>query len=97
MQTWLAPEFTKTSVGKEADAILRSCVHCGFCNAACPTYTLLGNELDSPRGRIYQITSLLEGKAVSRQTQLHIDRCLTKQPAHRVCNTQGWLILDAPR
>jgi len=75
MQTWLAPEFTKTSAGKEADAILRSCVHCGFCNAACPTYTLLGNELDSPRGRIYQIKSLLEGETVSRQTHLHLDRC----------------------
>lgn len=85
MQTWLAPEFTHTSEGKEADAILRSCVHCGFCNAACPTYTLLGNELDSPRGRIYQIKSLLEGKAVTRQTQLHLDRCLTCRACETAC------------
>ena len=85
MQTWLAPEFTKTSAGKEADAILRSCVHCGFCNAACPTYLLLGNELDSPRGRIYQIKSLLEGQAVSRQTQWHLDRCLTCRACETAC------------
>ncbi|MGZ8238116.1 MAG: glycolate oxidase subunit GlcF [Methylobacter sp.] len=85
MQTWLAAEFTDNSEGKEADAILRSCVHCGFCNAACPTYTLLGNELDSPRGRIYQIKSLLEGKAVTRQTQLHLDRCLTCRACETAC------------
>ncbi|MDD5580202.1 MAG: glycolate oxidase subunit GlcF [Methylobacter sp.] len=85
MQTWLGPEFIKTSEGREADAILRSCVHCGFCNSACPTYTLLGNELDGPRGRIYQIKSLFEGKAVTRQTQLHLDRCLTCRACETAC------------
>jgi glycolate oxidase iron-sulfur subunit len=85
MQTWLDPEFIRTSEGKEADAILRSCVHCGFCNTACPTYTLLDNELDGPRGRIYQIKSLLEGKAVTRQTQLHLDRCLTCRACETAC------------
>ena len=85
MQTWLPAEFMQTSQGKEADAILRSCVHCGFCNAACPTYTLLGNELDGPRGRIYQIKGLLEGKAVTRQTQSHLDRCLTCRACETAC------------
>ena len=85
MQTWLPAEFMQTSEGKAADAILRSCVHCGFCNAACPTYTLLGNELDGPRGRIYQIKGLLEGSPVTAQTQSHLDRCLTCRACETAC------------
>jgi glycolate oxidase iron-sulfur subunit len=85
MQTWLVSEFADTPAGKEADAILRSCVHCGFCTAVCPTYKLLGDELDSPRGRIYQIKSLLEGEAVGEHTQLHLDRCLTCRACETAC------------
>src|ERR1051325_4917925 len=85
MQTWLANSFADTPEGREADAILRSCVHCGFCTAVCPTYQLLGDELDSPRGRIYQIKALLEGEAVGTQTQLHLDRCLTCRACETAC------------
>jgi glycolate oxidase iron-sulfur subunit len=85
MQTWLAQEFAQTETGKEADAILRSCVHCGFCTAVCPTYQLLGDELDSPRGRIYQIKSLLEGEEVGSETQLHLDRCLNCRACETAC------------
>ncbi len=85
MQTWLPAEFMQTSEGKAADAILRSCVHCGFCNAACPTYTLLGNELDGPRGRIYQIKGLLEGCPATAQTQSHLDRCLICRACETAC------------
>ncbi|MHB8428713.1 MAG: 4Fe-4S dicluster domain-containing protein, partial [Acidiferrobacterales bacterium] len=76
MQTNLMDSFRGTPAGQEADTILRSCVHCGFCAATCPTYGLLGDELDSPRGRIYLIKQALEGAAVSHRTQLHLDRCL---------------------
>jgi glycolate oxidase iron-sulfur subunit len=69
----------------EAESILRSCVHCGFCNATCPTYQLLGNELDGPRGRIYLIKQLLEGEPVSDKTQLHLDRCLTCRNCETTC------------
>ena len=85
MQTWFTQEFADTEAGKEADAILRSCVHCGFCTAVCPTYQLLGDELDSPRGRIYQIKSLLEGEEVGHETQLHLDRCLTCRACETAC------------
>ena len=62
----------------EANTILRACVHCGFCTATCPTYTLLGDELDSPRGRIYQIKDMLERDiAAPEETVRHVDRCLT--------------------
>src|SRR5690606_2964529 len=74
MQTNLAPAFRGTPDGEEADAILRACVHCGFCTATCPTYQLLGDELDGPRGRIYLIKQVLEGAPVSAKTQLHLDR-----------------------
>ena len=77
MQTRLSPEFADTPEGREAEAILRACVHCGFCTATCPTYQLLGDELDGPRGRIYQIKQVLEGAEPTRSTQLHLDRCLT--------------------
>lgn len=85
MQTTLAPEFKGTSEGDEAEAILRKCVHCGFCTATCPTYQLLGDELDGPRGRIYLIKQVLEGAAPSRSTQLHLDRCLTCRNCESTC------------
>lgn len=85
MQTALADFVRATPQGREADAILRSCVHCGFCLPACPTYQLLGDELDSPRGRIYQMKQLLEGAAVSARTQLHLDRCLTCRACESAC------------
>src|SRR6516165_334571 len=85
MQTALA-DFVKSSpAGREADAILRSCVHCGFCLPACPTYQLLGDELDSPRGRIYLMKQLLEGEPVTARTQLHLDRCLTCRACESAC------------
>jgi glycolate oxidase iron-sulfur subunit len=85
MQTNLAPEFRGTPEGEEADAILRTCVHCGFCTATCPTYQLLGDELDGPRGRIYLIKEVLEGGPVTSKTQLHLDRCLTCRACETTC------------
>jgi glycolate oxidase iron-sulfur subunit len=85
MQTHLAPEFQGTPEGQEAEAILRKCVHCGFCTATCPTYQLLGDELDGPRGRIYLIKQMLEGEPVTRETQLHLDRCLTCRNCESTC------------
>jgi glycolate oxidase iron-sulfur subunit len=85
MQTEILPEFLSTPGGREADAILRSCVHCGFCTATCPTYQLLGDELDGPRGRIYQIKLVLEGQAPTRITQQHLDRCLTCRSCETTC------------
>ncbi|WP_219215669.1 glycolate oxidase subunit GlcF [Variovorax boronicumulans] len=85
MQTELAPEFKDRADGREAEAILRKCVHCGFCTATCPTYQLLGDELDGPRGRIYLIKQVLEGKEPTRSTQLHLDRCLTCRNCETTC------------
>ena len=85
MQTNLAEEIKNTPEGREADAILRKCVHCGFCLATCPTYNLLGDELDSPRGRIYLIKQMLEGAPVTVKTQLHLDRCLTCRSCETTC------------
>ena len=85
MQTTLAPEFQHTPEGIEAEAILRKCVHCGFCLATCPTYQLLGDELDGPRGRIYLIKEVLEGQAPTHRTQLHLDRCLTCRNCESTC------------
>ena len=85
MQTNLAPEFKNTVDGLEAEAILRKCVHCGFCTATCPTYQLLGDELDGPRGRIYLIKQVLEGAVPTRKTQLHLDRCLTCRNCETTC------------
>jgi glycolate oxidase iron-sulfur subunit len=85
MQTELSAEFRGTHEGREADAILRSCVHCGFCTATCPTYQLLGDELDGPRGRIYLIKQMLEGDPVTQKTQLHLDRCLTCRNCETTC------------
>ena len=77
--------FKQTPEGKEADAILRTCVHCGFCLATCPTYQLLGDELDSPRGRIYLMKQMFEGEDVTEKTQLHLDRCLTCRACETTC------------
>ena len=85
MQTKLSPEFQNSPDGLEAEAILRKCVHCGFCTATCPTYQLLGDELDGPRGRIYLIKQVLEGVAPTRKTQLHLDRCLTCRNCETTC------------
>ncbi len=85
MQTTLTDSFKQTPEGREAEAILRTCVHCGFCLATCPTYQLLGDELDSPRGRIYLMKQLLEGQDVSEKTQLHLDRCLTCRACETTC------------
>jgi glycolate oxidase iron-sulfur subunit len=85
MQTKLADFIKGTPEGDEAEAILRSCVHCGFCTATCPTYQLLGDELDGPRGRIYLIKQVLEGVEPTRKTQLHLDRCLTCRNCETTC------------
>ena len=85
MQTNLAPEFKGTRDGQAAEAILRKCVHCGFCTATCPTYQLLGDELDGPRGRIYLMKQVLEGAPVTRSTQQHLDRCLTCRNCESTC------------
>jgi len=85
MQTSIHKKYANTPEGIEADSILRSCVHCGFCTATCPTYQLLGDELDSPRGRIYLIKQVLEGNEVTRSTQIHLDRCLTCRACETTC------------
>jgi glycolate oxidase iron-sulfur subunit len=85
MQTQLAEFIRSTPEGVEADAILRKCVHCGFCTATCPTYQVLGDDLDSPRGRIYLIKRVLEGAAVTGKTRLHLDRCLTCRACETTC------------
>jgi len=85
MQTNLADFIKGTADGDEAEAILRACVHCGFCTATCPTYQLLGDELDGPRGRIYLIKQVLEGAEPTRKTQLHLDRCLTCRNCESTC------------
>ncbi|MDO8250538.1 MAG: glycolate oxidase subunit GlcF [Rhodoferax sp.] len=85
MQTKLAPEYQGTTDGAAAEAILRKCVHCGFCTATCPTYQLLGDELDGPRGRIYLMKQVLEGETPTRKTQLHLDRCLTCRNCETTC------------
>ena len=85
MQTKLADWIRDTPAGVEADSILRKCVHCGFCLATCPTYNLLGDELDSPRGRIYLMKQMLEGAPITGETQLHLDRCLTCRACETTC------------
>ena len=83
MQTHLAPEFQGTPDGLEAEAILRKCVHCGFCTATCPTYQLLGDELDGPRGRIYLIKQVLEGAEPTRPERIsYAVFCLKKKKTH---------------
>jgi glycolate oxidase iron-sulfur subunit len=85
MQTQLAEFIRDTPEGREADSILRACVHCGFCTATCPTYQLLGDELDGPRGRIYLIKQMLEGAPATEKTRLHLDRCLTCRACETTC------------
>ena len=85
MQTALAPQYQGTPDGQAAEAILRKCVHCGFCTATCPTYQLLGDELDGPRGRIYLMKQVLEGATPTRATQQHLDRCLTCRNCETTC------------
>ncbi|HET9403668.1 MAG TPA: 4Fe-4S dicluster domain-containing protein, partial [Burkholderiales bacterium] len=87
MQTNLADFIRDTPEGKEADAILRKCTHCGMCTATCPTYQLLSDELDGPRGRIYLIKQVLEGSSPTARTQLHLDRCLTCRACETTCPT----------
>ena len=85
MQTTLSPEYQQSADGQAAEAIVRNCVHCGFCTATCPTYQLLGDELDGPRGRIYLIKQVLEGTEPTRATQQHLDRCLTCRNCESTC------------
>mgnify|MGYP005838874947 CR=1 FL=1 len=85
MQTNIADAFRDSPEGEAAGRILRNCVHCGFCLATCPTYQILGNELDSPRGRIYLIKQVLEGATPTAKTQLHLDRCLTCRNCETTC------------
>ncbi len=99
METHLADFIRHTSAGQEAEAILRKCVHCGFCTATCPTYQLLGDELDGPRGRIYLIKQVLEGVPASEKTRLHLDRCLTCRSCESTCpsGVQYGRLLDIGR
>ncbi|MCL2345475.1 MAG: glycolate oxidase subunit GlcF, partial [Desulfobulbus sp.] len=85
MDARLAAPLRATTAGRLAEEILRQCVHCGFCNATCPTYQALGDELDGPRGRIYLIKEMLEGRAVSAKTRQHLDRCLTCRACETTC------------
>ena len=85
MQTTLSPQHQQQPEAREAASLIQACVHCGFCQATCPTYQLLGDERDSPRGRIHLIKQLLEGQPVSGQTQLHLDRCLTCRACETAC------------
>jgi len=99
MQTNLADFIKDTPQGREAEAILRKCVHCGFCTATCPTYQLLGDELDGPRGRIYLMKQVLEGAPATAKTQLHLDRCLTCRSCETTCpsGVQYGRLLDIGR
>ena len=99
MQTQLADFIRDTPQGREADAILRKCVHCGFCTATCPTYQVLGDDLDSPRGRIYLMKRALEGAPVTGKTRLHLDRCLTCRACETTCpsGVQYGRLLDIGR
>jgi len=99
MQTALAEFIRDTPEGREADAILRKCVHCGFCTATCPTYLLLGDENDGPRGRIYLMKQALEGREITDRTRLHLDRCLTCRACETTCpsGVQYGRLLDIGR
>src|SRR5689334_20181644 len=99
MQTALADFIRDTPDGREADAILRKCVHCGFCTATCPTYLLLGDENDGPRGRIYLMKQALEGHEITDRTRLHLDRCLTCRACETTCpsGVQYGRLLDIGR
>jgi glycolate oxidase iron-sulfur subunit len=99
METHLGEFIRGTAAGAEAEAILRTCVHCGFCTATCPTYQLLGDELDGPRGRIYLIKQMLETGAATEKTRLHLDRCLTCRSCESTCpsGVQYGRLLDIGR
>jgi len=99
MQTSLTREFLETTDGQVADEVLRNCVHCGFCNATCPTYQLTGDELDGPRGRIYLIKQMLEGNTPAEVTQQHLDRCLSCRACETTCpsGVEYHLLLDTGR
>ena len=99
MQTTLAPQYQGTPEGDVAESVLRTCVHCGFCLATCPTYQVLGNELDSPRGRIYLMKQVFEGATPTGKTQLHLDRCLTCRNCESTCpsGVQYGRLLDVGR
>ena len=99
MQTKISHHYAHTAQGQEVDRILRNCVHCGFCTATCPTYQLLGDELDSPRGRIYLIKQLFEGNEVTQKTQTHLDRCLSCRSCETTCpsGVQYGRLLDLGR
>ncbi len=85
MELQVAKQYRGLPIAQEAEQIVQNCVHCGFCNATCPTYQLLGDELDGPRGRIYLMKGMLEGHDVSRVTQRHLDRCLTCRACETTC------------
>ncbi|WP_068805445.1 glycolate oxidase subunit GlcF [Thauera phenolivorans] len=85
MQTNLSEVAKRLPRAEEAERILRTCVHCGFCNATCPTYQLLGNELDGPRGRIYLMKQMLEGQPITEATRIHLDRCLSCRNCETTC------------
>ena len=99
METHLADFIRHTTAGREAEEILRRCVHCGFCTATCPTYQLLGDELDGPRGRIYLIKQVLEGVEPTEKTRLHLDRCLSCRSCETTCpsGVQYTRLLDIGR
>lgn len=99
MKTSLTEVVQQAAWGEEANQILRACLHCGFCTAVCPTYQLFGNELDSPRGRIYLIKSFLEGNPVSLETLHHLDLCLTCRACETACpsGVQYGRLLDIGR
>src|ERR1700743_2953236 len=85
MRTDLPAAFPATPDGETARSVLRACVHCGMCNATCPTYQLTGDELDSPRGRIYLMKQVLEGEKAGRITQQHLDACLSCRASETTC------------
>ena len=99
MLTHVDPKYKKTASGERAEAILRRCVHCGFCNATCPTYQELGDERDGPRGRIYLIKAMLEGEDASDKTRKHLDRCLTCRNCETTCpsNVEYGELIDIGR
>src|SRR4249919_3539694 len=99
MEARLTDAIRASPDGQEAADILRSCVHCGFCTATCPTYQLLGDELDGPRGRIYLIKQVLEGDTPTASTQMHLDRCLTCRACETTCpsGVQFGRLLDIGR
>src|SRR5579872_3972301 len=85
MRTKVIGPLADTVAGARAEAVLRACVHCGMCNAVCPTFQLTGDELDGPRGRIYLMKGVLEGEPVGPETRLHLDGCLECRACETAC------------